>query len=549
MRQIRSITGHLLLFALALALPILLMSGLIGWAYIRQEEERIDRLAETQVATVTSEIENRLNTLRATLNVLVVSPSVMAGNVDDIRARLAHMSMPEGVWFVLRDHSGQQLLNTKLPPGTPLPRFGSEGDDLIFEQGRTYFANLIWGPVGNTWITGIAVPVRSPPGEGDVKYSLSVIIPATYFLPIFERVPQGWIVAINDRAGNIIARSLAHDAWVGKPMSRTGWEVTKNVPPGQGGIWRDVVSLEGTRVIGAYHRMESTGWLIGASALPEVYQAPRHHILALGALLLGTSLLLATLLAFLLGWRITKAIEVLQAKAVAMRDMRVIDFPRTSLDEVNAVAEIMRSTARTLRDRQEQQTTLIQELNHRVKNTLATIQSISRLTMRNSKNIDDFDGAFSARLMALSTTHNLLTETAWSGVELHELLGTELKPFQATGRVTFKGPRVTLTSKVAVALGMAVHEMATNAAKYGALQGSEGSIQISWAVADGIMTLDWTEACGRKVEPPSRQGFGSRLIQQTIVRELQGTFDVRYQVNGLHAVFTIPLSVHDRLAA
>jgi two-component sensor histidine kinase len=229
--------------------------------------------------------------------------------------------------------------------------------------------------------------------------------------------------------------------------------------------------------------------------------------------------------------------------------MRVIDFPRTSLDEVNAVAEIMRNTARTLRDRQEQQTTLIQELNHRVKNTLATIQSISRLTMRNSKNINDFDGAFSARLMDLSTTHNLLTETAWSGVELHELLGTELKPFHATGRVTFKGPRVTLTSKVAVALGMAVHEMATNAAKYGALQGSDGSIQISWAVADGIMTLEWTEACGRKVEPPTHQGFGSRLIQQTIVRELQGTFDVNYRVDGLHAVVTIPLSVHDRLAA
>jgi two-component sensor histidine kinase len=144
-----------------------------------------------------------------------------------------------------------------------------------------------------------------------------------------------------------------------------------------------------------------------------------------------------------------------------------------------------------------------------VKNTLATIQSISRMTLKNSKDMDAFEQAFSARLMALSTTHNLLTESAWSGVELHELLSTELKPFQAS-RVSFDGPPVTLSSKVAVALGMAVHEMGTNAAKYGACQGGDGSLRVRWCVADGALTFDWRERCGHRIEPPTQQGFGSR---------------------------------------
>jgi two-component sensor histidine kinase len=190
----------------------------------------------------------------------------------------------------------------------------------------------------------------------------------------------------------------------------------------------------------------------------------------------------------------------------------------------------------------------MQELNHRVKNTLSTIQSISRMTLKNTRDMDAFEQTFSARLMALSATHNLLTEKAWTGVDLLELLATELQPFQGH-RMVLMGPSVTLTSEVAVALGMAVHEMGTNAAKYGAFQGSDGSLQVRWSETNGVLTLHWRERSRRKLETPARQGFGSRLIQQTIIRELQGDINMTYHEDGLHAVFTVPLDVNDRLAA
>jgi two-component sensor histidine kinase len=295
--------------------------------------------------------------------------------------------------------------------------------------------------------------------------------------------------------------------------------------------------------------MNSTGWLVGVSALPEVYAAPRRNILLLGSLLAIVSLLLATLLAFLMGRRIINAIHVLEVKASGMRDMKVIEFPRTSVKEVNTVAEIMRDTTQVLQARHKQQTTMMQELNHRVKNTLATIQSISRMTSKNSIDMKAYEEAFSARLMALSATHNLLTESAWSGVELHHLLHTELKPFQAHARVSLDGPAVILTSKIAVALGMAVHEMATNAAKYGAWHGSGGTVRIRWWVQDDWLTLEWREKCARIIKPPTSSGFGSRLLRQTAVHELQGKVETVYNRDGLHAVFTIPLNVDDRLTA
>jgi two-component sensor histidine kinase len=235
----------------------------------------------------------------------------------------------------------------------------------------------------------------------------------------------------------------------------------------------------------------------------------------------------------------------LQNKARAMRDMKTIGLPPTPLREVNAIAAIMRETTQILRERQEQQVTLVQELNHRVKNTLATVQSISRLTLKNTADPESFDAAFSGRLLALSQTHNLLTETAWSGVALRELLKTELKPFLTSARVMLEGPDVNLTSKEAVALGMAIHELATNATKYGALHSNEGSIRIRWSIGDEL-TLEWLEDCGRKIAAPSKEGFGTRLIRQTIVRELEGQVEQRFGETGVHVTIRVPGGAKER---
>jgi two-component sensor histidine kinase len=190
---------------------------------------------------------------------------------------------------------------------------------------------------------------------------------------------------------------------------------------------------------------------------------------------------------------------------------------------------------------QERQRLLVDELNHRVKNTLATVQAIAQQTLRNSATPEVFAEAFEARLMALSKTHNALTDSHWTGAGLGQILWQELSPYGAE-QVTMRGPEVQLSARLALALGMVFHELATNAAKYGALSDG-GRLSVTWSVdpADAL-TLDWRESGGPPTRPPARRGFGSRLIERSITGELQGRIAIDYATSGLVCRFTVPLA-------
>ncbi|CAA9245678.1 MAG: hypothetical protein AVDCRST_MAG08-1842 [uncultured Acetobacteraceae bacterium] len=167
----------------------------------------------------------------------------------------------------------------------------------------------------------------------------------------------------------------------------------------------------------------------------------------------------------------------------------------------------------------DQQRLLIAELNHRVKNTLATIQSIAAQTLRSTPSPQDFRRSFEARLVALSHTHDVLTRTHWQGADLRRLLKAELGPY-GESRVALHGADVLLPPSAALPLGLVFHEMATNAAKYGALSAEAGLVSVHWKTIGGPagrhLVLDWTETGGPPVAAPSRRGFGSRLIERSL---------------------------------
>ena len=178
---------------------------------------------------------------------------------------------------------------------------------------------------------------------------------------------------------------------------------------------------------------------------------------------------------------------------------------------------------------------LMNELNHRVKNTLATIQAIASATARQSADLPAFKERFEARLIALSRTHNVLNAQGWDGADLRRLLEQELSPYPAE-QVTIVGPPVDLRPEDSLAIGMVFHELATNAAKYGALSRA-GSLDVRWSQGpDGEIALTWTERGGPAVSGrPSREGFGSRLIRMNVETALKGTAEMDYAAEGLTA--------------
>lgn len=177
---------------------------------------------------------------------------------------------------------------------------------------------------------------------------------------------------------------------------------------------------------------------------------------------------------------------------------------------------------------------LLNELNHRVKNTLATVQSMARQSLRGDSVSAQARESFEGRLAALSAAHNVLTERNWESASIAQLAAVSTAPYDPEGtRVTAEGPPVHLEPKIAVALSLALHELATNAAKYGALSTPEGRAAVRWALAQPRLTLTWTESGGPPVTPPTRTGFGARLLERGLAAELGGTVRLDFRPEGL----------------
>jgi len=178
---------------------------------------------------------------------------------------------------------------------------------------------------------------------------------------------------------------------------------------------------------------------------------------------------------------------------------------------------------------------LINELNHRVKNTLATVQSIAHQTLREAAPGREARERLTERLLALSAAHNVLTRENWEGAELAEIAAEAIRPYDhaKARRITLDGPEARIAPSAALALSMALHVFATNALKYGALSQARGRVAIRWVPEGGTIALEWRETGGPKVAAPARRGFGSRLLSQGLAAELGAKAEVLYEPEGL----------------
>lgn len=197
---------------------------------------------------------------------------------------------------------------------------------------------------------------------------------------------------------------------------------------------------------------------------------------------------------------------------------------------------------RRARDRLE---LLLGELHHRVKNTLATVQALAFQTFRDSS--PEAYRRFESRIAALSRAHDALARDSWASASMEEVIAAALEPFDMADRIHVSGDDIRMEPKAAVNLAMILHELATNACKYGALRGSGGTVDVQWtstADADRIrVRLDWVERGLAPIDPPSRTGFGTRLIEHQVRREFNGQLAIEFAHDGLKARFDLRLAV------
>jgi two-component sensor histidine kinase len=230
------------------------------------------------------------------------------------------------------------------------------------------------------------------------------------------------------------------------------------------------------------------------------------------------------------------------------------DFTQSDIDFLRSYANLLGSAIERLRILDQLRAAvrdkdlLIDELNHRVKNTLTTVQSIASQTLRNAPTIDHASSAIESRLIALSQVHNVLTTQSWAHVGLHAIVAQAVEPYRSRGenRIHVQGPPVQIPPRMALALAMALQELATNAVKYGALSNEIGQISIKWmlngAPDEHRLHLLWQESEGPPVHEPARRGFGTRLIERSLAHDLDGEVRIDFAPTGVVCSVDAPLA-------
>jgi PAS domain S-box-containing protein len=194
---------------------------------------------------------------------------------------------------------------------------------------------------------------------------------------------------------------------------------------------------------------------------------------------------------------------------------------------------------------EDRQALMVRELHHRVKNTLATVQAVLNATMRSSVTMVEFSQAFGGRIMSLARTHALITEDEAQVASFEGLLRGELDPYDENGRVTLEGPRLNLPSELAVPVSMALHELTTNALRHGALRHPGGRVVVTWKVEDTLdgprLAWTWNEHDGPPPALPTREGFGTRLLNKILTAQVAAEVDVAFDNDGLRINVSLPL--------
>ncbi len=215
----------------------------------------------------------------------------------------------------------------------------------------------------------------------------------------------------------------------------------------------------------------------------------------------------------------------------------------TAAASVDADGKVVRISGVTIdvterKEAAERQNLLAREVDHRARNALAVIQSIIRLTR--ARSVDDYVAAIEGRIKALARAHTLLSDSRWEGADLATLVGEELDPYRTGDKVAIDGPDISLQPSTAQGLALALHELATNAAKHGALSSAKGKVDLSWQLRPDVLVLSWTESGGPQIKPPAAKSFGLRVIRASIEQQLGGEVTFDWNPGGLSCSFSIP---------
>jgi two-component sensor histidine kinase len=494
-----SLPVRLALLVAGTALPLIIFAAII--VFNNYEQDRRDasqRVVET-VRSIRLVLDAEVQRMTGGLQVLALTGALRDGDFESFRGIATGFldQYGKGGVVLVANRDGRQLFSSFTADTANLPmRSNRAMVEQVFATKSPRYSNLFVGSVKQRQIVTVEVPVLR---DGEVIYDISFSPPIEIFQAILDkqRPSEDWTISIFDGDNVNFARVPNPQETIGKRASPILDAAISRNPEAT----LQTVSLEGVPLITTFARSSLTGWTVAAGIAESSLVGPLWRNLAITSVIGGFLLLIG------LAFAVRMATTI--ARAEMLHDL------------------------------------LIEELNHRVKNTLAILQSIATQTFRSASRVER--EKFEGRLGALAEAHNLLSTEKWRGSELQDVIGRVLRPYRLNNpeRVRMSGPDVPLSPRLAVVLSMIVHEIATNAAKYGALSNDTGTVRLDWEVvaesAGRKLRIIWAEAGGPHVTAPVQRGFGSRLIERSARDQLGGEATVDFLPRGV--VYTVTCSL------
>ena len=550
-----SLAKRLSVLIALVSVPLLMLAAAGVWRSQGEARARAEDALLSRTRALALTVDGEFDRAEALLNGISTSSVLARGDLNAFEGEMRAASVLfGGAVLTMVNTEGQIELMTAWEPGTR--RVGVQAPDQalrVLASGRAEIGNLFRGTMTGALTVAVGVPVLGAPdtsGRRAVVSSVGLSLPQARLAAALEaqRVPDapGWIGTVVDRMGAIVARTQGGGDIVGQPM-RSGMRTL--VASASEGVLRGSTTREGVRAVVAFAHGPRSGYSYVLTMPEAEFEAPLRsalmRTLGLGGLIAAVGMVLAVLLAR----RTVAAFQGLTGLVAGGTTRR-----STGLREADDLAVAFSATLEERNRSERHRSLVVAELNHRAKNLLATVQAVAAQTLRGPGPIDPvlFAAEFQGRLRALARTHDLLTTVSWEAAELDAVVRAALSPWLdesdnsdgAKRRIDLScGPGTTqgtsLSPAQAQTLSLALHELATNAAKYGAFSAPDGRVSVTCREdLDGRMELQWVETGGPLIaQTPTRRGFGTRLLERALARDLGAgaAVELRFEPDGLRA--------------
>ncbi|MCY1317120.1 HWE histidine kinase [compost metagenome] len=541
-RLTRPFSFYLTSLLLVAIVPAFIFSLVVLKRSVDQQEQVITALLQASTGSVTRIVERDIEGMLTTLKVLSTSQEIEDGNMEAFYRRAATALAETDSYLIVIDRKHNQRLNTRVPFGAQLSKASDTGsvERAFTNNGAPLVSNVFFGQTAGKWVFNVYLPAKLATGE---EYLLTLTQNAENMAKAVNRdtLSPGWNAALVDGAGKVI---ISSDAAVkaGEPF------FLDKVPAISIGVRN--INENGTKYRVATEFSVVTGWRIIAWAPSATVDAPAVWSflwLSLGGIIfagiaIAGSLAIARLL--------SQGVKLVAQDARRLGAGERIESRPHMISEVEQVSAALARAAAARGKAENEIRFLMREVAHRSKNQLTVIQSMLNQSVYSAESASDFADSFRKRIAGLARSTDLMITNAAQGVDFRELAQNQLQPFTPDDpkRVIFSGPALRLDTQIAQTLGMALHELATNATKYGALANTTGVVKLSWSLEDEGIAIRWREEGADLADKPSdpvRKGFGTLVLERMLGMALNAALERVMHADGIEWRITIPREAKD----